>query len=284
MIPTETRLREDVLDNRKRSDVMGDKGDSVTLSSKLLKKIGKMAERTGQPTEDILIKAIEEFLRKEHHRNPIYLSAPVSALMKGLYEEDTTIEKIKKQGDFGLGTFNDLNGEMVMLDGIVYQLKTDGLTYSVDDSAQTPFACVTFFHPTTVEDVEQDLDDAGFKNLLERLLPSKNMFYAIRIDGYFSYIKVWSVHKQDNYRPIAEVRPMAFDFHDIEGTLVGFYTPQFISSLSMPGYHLHFLTADRRQGGHMFQCQPKKARISIQFVPELKLNLPNTLDYLTTDL
>ena len=216
--------------------------------------------------------------------NPVYLSAPVSALMKGLYEEDTTIANIKKQGDFGIGTFNDLNGEMVMLDGRVYQLKTDGLTYSVEDAARMPFACVTFFHPTTVEDVEQDLDDEGFKNLLERLLPSKNMLYAIRIDGFFSYIKVWSVHKQDNYRPIAEVRPMAFDFQSIEGTLVGFYTPTFIRSLSMPGYHLHFLSADRRRGGHMFQCRPQKLRISIQFVPELKLNLPITLDYLTTDL
>ncbi len=216
--------------------------------------------------------------------NPVYLSAPVSALMKGLYEEDTTIANIKKQGDFGLGAFNDLNGEMVMLEGIAYQLRTDGLTYSVDDAAQMPFACVTFFHPTTVENVEQDLDDGEFKNLLERLLPSKNMFYAIRIDGHFSYIKVWSVHKQDNYRPITEVRPTAFDFQSIEGTLVGFYTPKFISSLSMSGYHLHFLSADRRQGGHMFQCRPKKVRISIQFVPELKLNLPITLDYLTTDL
>jgi acetolactate decarboxylase len=216
--------------------------------------------------------------------NPVYLSAPVSALMKGLYEEDTTIANIKKQGDFGLGTFNDLNGEMVMLDGIVYQLKTDGLTYSVDDTARVPFACVTFFHPTTAENVEQDLDDEVFKNLLERLLPSKNMLYAIRIDGFFSYIKVWSIHKQDNYRPITEVRPMAFDFESIEGTLVGFYTPTFIRSLSIPGYHLHFLSADRRHGGHMFQCRPQKVRISIQFVPELKLNLPITLDYLTTDL
>ena len=263
---------------------MGDKGNSVTLSSKLLKKISKAAEDTKQSTEDILTKAVEEFLRKGQQSNPVYLSAPVSALMKGLYEEDTTIANIKKQGDFGLGTFNDLNGEMVMLDGIVYQLKTDSLTYCVDDTAQTPFACVTFFHPTTVEEVEQDLDDAGFKNLLERLLSSKNMFYAMRVDGYFSYIKVWSVHKQDNYRPITDVRPIAFDFRSVEGTLVGFYTPKFISALCMPGYHLHFLTADRRRGGHMFQCRPQKVRISIQFVTELKLNLPITLDYLATDL
>ncbi|MHB8909474.1 MAG: acetolactate decarboxylase [Syntrophales bacterium] len=216
--------------------------------------------------------------------NPVYLSAPVSALMKGLYEENTTIANIRKHGDFGIGTFNDLDGEMVMLDGTVYQLKTDGLAYSVDDAAQVPFACVTFFQPTTVEDVEQDLDDQGFRNLIERLLPSKNMFTAIRIDGHFSSLKVWSIHKQDNYRPITEVRPEALDFPRIEGTLAGFYTPTFISSLSMPGYHFHFLSADGGHGGHLFQCRPQKVRISIQFVPELILNLPMTIDYLTTDL
>jgi acetolactate decarboxylase len=102
--------------------------------------------------------------------NPVYLSAPVSALIKGLYEEDTTTANIKRHGDFGIGTFNDLDGEMVMLDGIVYQVKTDGLAHFVDDAAQLPFACVTFFQPTTMEEVEQDLDDEGFRNLLERLL------------------------------------------------------------------------------------------------------------------
>ena len=260
------------------------KSGSITLPRELLKKLSKMAELTGQSTEDTLIKALEEFLRKGLQRSPVYLSAPVTALMKGLYEEDTNIAEIKEQGDFGLGTFNNLDGEMVMLDGIVYQLKTNGDTYLVDDTVQTPFACVTFFHPATVENIEQELDDAEFKSLLDRLIPSKNMFYAIRIDGYFSYIKVWSVPKQENYRLITEVRRMAFDFHDIEGTLAGFYTPQFINSLSMPGYHLHFLTADRKHGGHLFQCRLKRARISIQFVTELKLNLPFTIDYLTTDL
>jgi len=221
---------------------------------------------------------------KGHRMNPVYLSAPVSALMKGLYEEDTSIANVRRHGDFGLGTFNDLNGEMVMLDGRAYRLGTDGIAHLVDDDARMPFACVTFFDPTTVEEIDQELDDSGFKNLLERLLPSKNMLYAIRIDGFFSHIKMWSIHRQENYRPIDEVRPTAFDFQDIEGTLVGFYIPTFLSSLSMPGYHLHFLSADKRQGGHLFQCRLKKASIGIQFVPELKLNLPMTLDYLTTDL
>jgi acetolactate decarboxylase len=108
------------------------------------------------------------------------------------------------------------------------------------------------------------------------------MLYAIRIDGDFSDIKVWSIRAQENHRPLSEVRPKAFGFQGIEGTLVGFYTPAFLSALSMPGIHLHFLSADRRHGGHLFQCRLKKARLSLQFVPELKLNLPLTLDYLTT--
>ena len=216
--------------------------------------------------------------------NAVYLSAPVSALMKGLYEEDTTVANLRKRGDFGLGTFNDLDGEMVMLDGTVYQLKTDGNAGLVDDASRMPFACVTFFHPTTGEEVEAELDDAGFRDLLERLLPSKNMFTAIRIDGHFPTLRAWSVPRQDNYHPIDAVRPRVFDFPDSEGTLVGFYTPKFLASLSMPGYHFHFLSADRSRGGHLFQCRLKRARIAVQFVPELELNLPLTLDYMTADL
>jgi acetolactate decarboxylase len=216
--------------------------------------------------------------------NPAYLSTPVSALMKGLYEEDTTVATLKKRGDFGLGAFNGLDGEMVLLDGQCYQLCTDGSSRGVDDSARLPFACVTFFSPTTREEMENECDDVAFRAFVEQILPSKNMLYALRVEGLFRSLRVWSVHAQKNGQPIAEVKPKVSMFKDIEGTLAGFYTPPFLSALSMPGLHLHFISADRKRGGHLFQCQLIQARIAVQFVPELTLNLPLTLDYLTSDI
>ena len=205
-------------------------------------------------------------------------------MMKGIYKETATIGEVKLRGDFGLGTFNELDGEMVLLDGVAYQIKTDGQTSLVGDSVQTPFACVTFFNPASVEKIDWELDNQGFQALLQRIIPSENMFYGIRIDGAFNQIKMWSVPKQPDDRPITEVRPTVFTFRDVYGTLAGFYTPKFISALSMPGFHFHFLTSDRAYGGHLKECDVSNLRIGVQFISRMELDLPSTFDFMTTDL
>jgi acetolactate decarboxylase len=121
---------------------------------------------------------------------------------------------------------------------------------------------------------------------LDSLIPSRNMLYAIRVDGEFEYVKCRAVPRSENYRPLVEAtkdQPV-FEFHNIKGSLAGFYTPSFMESLNAPGYHVHFLNEDRSRGGHVMQCSLKSVRIGIQHVPRLDVGLPDTLDYLTTDL
>jgi acetolactate decarboxylase len=218
--------------------------------------------------------------------NSVYLSAPVGALVEGFYQQDTSIAELKTHGDFGLGTFNNLDGELVMLDGIVYQMRADGLVYPVEDAVKSPFACVTFFHAVTYDDIPEPLDAAGFNALLERLLPSRNMLYAIRVTGEFSHVRARSVPRQQNYRPLVEVarEQPVFDYRDISGTLVGFYTPAFMEKLNVPGYHMHFLSADGTRGGHLLECATRTVRCELQNIARLEVALPVTLDYLTADL
>lgn len=258
----------------------------ISLPRRLAEQIEGICREFDQTPEDILTRAADQFLNERCPGNAVFLSAPVNSMMKGYYEQDTRIADLLDHGDFGLGTFNNLDGEMVMLDGKVYQLNADGRTYDVDPAVQTPFACVTFFAADTIEEIEGDFDYPLFQDLLDRLIPSVNMLYAIRIDGYFSQVKVWSVAKQENYQPLADVgnSQPSFEYHDIEGTMAGFYTPRFIKSLNMPGFHLHFLTADFKRGGHVHECRLKRAKISLQHIPRLTLNLPMTLDYLTANL
>ncbi len=177
----------------------------------------------------------------------LYISAPVNALVEGLYREDTTIADILARGDFGIGTFNDLDGEMVVLDGVVYQLRSDGIAYAVTPETRTPFACVTFFHPYSEEEIDQPLDYPGLLALFDRLLPSKNMLYALRLQGLFDYVRTRSVPRQDAYRPLVEVarEQPEFEFERIEGTLVGYWTPNFMQSVAVPGYHLHTRRAEK---------------------------------------
>ncbi len=215
----------------------------------------------------------------------VYLCAPINALVEGIYEEKIPFTQVKEHGDFGLGTFDNLDGEMVMIEGQIYQITADGRVNRVEEQALTPFSCVTFYQPASHEEMEGEVSYAAFLEWLQALLPSPNIFYALRIDGRFANVKVRSVPKQECYRPLVEVaaEQPVFEFSDIEGTLAGFYTPSFLASLSVPGLHLHFLSADLQRGGHLLECRPHKVRVGVQFIYRLELALPASLDYLTWD-
>ena len=256
------------------------------LSYDTLKELTGAMERTGCSAADLIEQALRRFLLNEDKGNAVYLSAPINALVEGLYVENTTIAQVKQHGDFGLGTFNYLDGEMLLLDGKVYQIRSDGNVYDVGDDEKSPFACVTFFSPDTFDDIGGAFGVPDLNTLLDNLIPSKNMLYAIRIDGVFSHVRCRAVPRSENHRPLVEAtrdQPV-FDFHDVRGCLAGFYTPAFMESLNAPGFHLHFLAEDRRRGGHLMTCTLKEARIGIQHVPRLEVGLPVTLDYLTVDL
>jgi acetolactate decarboxylase len=219
------------------------------------------------------------------NQSSIYLCAPVNALVEGIYEENIPLAEIKKHGDFGLGTFDHLDGEMVLLDGQVYQITGDGRVSGVSDDVATPFACVTFYQMHSTEEITHEMPSAAFLEWLLSLMPSLNIFYAIRVEGLFTQVKVRSVPKQNSYRPLVEVaqEQPVFNFHNVEGTLAGFFTPSFMSSLNVPGLHLHFLSGDLQHGGHLLECVPQKVRVGLQFISKLELALPMTVDYLTWD-
>jgi acetolactate decarboxylase len=258
----------------------------VLLSYDVLTQLTRAMERTGCSAADLIEKALRQLLGPAEGGNAVYLSAPINALVEGLFVENTTIAQVKQHGDFGLGTFNYLDGEMLLLDGNVYQIRSDGNVYDVGDDERSPFACVTFFRPDTYDDIDSTYGVNDLNALLDDLIPSKNMLYAIRVDGVFSHVRCRAAQKSNNYTPLVEAtRDQAvFEFADVKGCLAGFYTPEFMESLNAPGFHLHFLADDRRHGGHLMECTLRQARIGIQHVPRLEVGLPVTLDYLTVDL
>lgn len=219
-------------------------------------------------------------------RNTIYQCAPVNALVEGLFEEKVGFSEIKEHGDFGLGTFDKLDGEMVMLDGIIYQIDGEGRVRIIDaNKSSTPFACVTFFRPLCSENISSRISYEDLLQWLHQQMPSPNMFYAFRIDGMFNKVRVRSVSKQDSLRPLVEVakEQSEFRFSDIKGTVAGFFTPSFMASINVPGLHLHFISADRSAGGHLLNCEPEEVRVQVQFIQGLELSMPMTIDYLTCD-
>ena len=147
-------------------------------------------------------------------RDMLYQVSTIDALLNGLYYGIQTFGQLEQHGDMGLGTFADLDGEMVGLDGAFYQVKMDGKAYRVADDMLTPFSCVTFFD----NDIEQEVPaGTGYSDLeafIDGLLPTENIFYAVMIEGRFSHMKTRSVPAQEKpYPPLAEVTP----HQDIEG-------------------------------------------------------------------
>jgi acetolactate decarboxylase len=209
------------------------------------------------------------------------------ALFAGLYEGGLTMAELKKRGDFGLGTFNNLDGEMVVLDGKVYQLKTDGKVYPVADTMKTPLAAVTFFKAGQTRPIPKAGNFTELTALLDQALPSKNLFFAVKIEGRFKEVKVRSVPRQTPpYQPLVQVvkKQAVFPLKDVEGTLVGFYCPAYLKTVGVPGWHFHFLTKDRTQGGHVQDLALENLTAQIDALPGFSLLLPQNQEFYQADL
>lgn len=218
-------------------------------------------------------------------RPPVFISAPLSALVEGIYRADTTIGLLRRKGNLGIGTFNDLDGELVLLDDAVYCLRPQGSAERMGDDVRTPFALCTHFEGDTEERFQAPIAADAFEHAILDLIPSPNLMYAIRIDGHFDHVQARSVPKQSNYLPLVEVTRVQtlFDFHDVEGTIIGFYTPQFLNGVHLPGLHLHFITADRTAGGHLLKASSTDITLKLQHSPAVELGLPMTVDFLTME-
>jgi len=217
----------------------------------------------------------------------VFQSSTINALLKGIYDGDVTFGELKRNGDFGLGTFNGLDGEMIGLAGIFYQIKADGVAYPVEDSVKTPFAVVSFFTPDDTLKLDTADSYTQLKQHIDGLLPSQNIFYAIRIDGNFKYIKTRSVPGQQKpYPPLVEVvkEQSIFEFHDIDGTIVGFRSPGYVQGINVPGYHLHFITKDRNAGGHLLECRMQEVTLQIDHINNFFMALPHGGEFYITDL
>ena len=220
-------------------------------------------------------------------RDVLFQTSFYNALDKGVAEGEITFRDLRQHGDFGIGTFNAVDGEMVGFDGNFYQVKVDGVAYPVDDSMQTPFSFVTSFKPDKSASLSEAADYEQLKGQLDKLLPTKNIFHAIKIQGTFKYIKARSVPRQKRpYPPLAQVfkRQRIFEFRDVQCTLVGFYCPSYVAGLNIPGYHFHFLTEDKKAGGHLFECHMEKGLVEIDHISALYLALPETNDFFKAEV
>lgn len=191
----------------------------------------------------------------------------ISALMQGQYDGVLSLKETLALGDFGLGTLDHLDGELIVLDGRAWQVRGDGTVHEAPPGRSTPFAVVTFFR----KDGEIPVPAAGSLEELEAVLnerlAGRNAFYVVRIDGDFARLVVRSVGRQEPpYPPLLAVSKQQYvaTHDDVRGTLVAVRCPEWSAGLNVPGWHWHFLSADRKVGGHVLQCRPKSGTAAYQ--------------------
>lgn len=230
-----------------------------------------------------------------HHRqhapdqplHEVYQSSTLNALLEGVYDGTMSYAELRQHGDFGIGTFNALDGEMIGFDGRFWQITGDGRAHAVPDSYRTPFATVLFFQPRIQRALDGPLDYPGLCTLLDAAVASANLFYAIRVDGRFRHMRTRSVPRQTKPYPpltaVTENQPV-FDLHEVSGTLAGFRFPQFAEGMNVPGYHLHFLSDDRRCGGHVQAFELEHGRLAVDDTPNFHIELPTDASFLSAEL
>jgi acetolactate decarboxylase len=221
----------------------------------------------------------------DHRAGELYQISLMSALMAGLYEGEATYGQIRKYGDFGLGTFNDLDGEMVGFDGTFYQLRSDGSARPVTDDQKTPFAVVTFFQPEEELDVIQPMTKSDFIVMMEKATDA-NLFSAVRVDGIFDEVRTRTVQRQAKpFPPLTEATKHQTEkvFTNVEGTLAGFRTPTYAQGIGVAGFHLHFLRQDKQAGGHALEYRIRAGRVQTCTVHDLRVELPTSAEFLKTN-
>jgi acetolactate decarboxylase len=217
----------------------------------------------------------------------IFQTSTINAVLESVYDGDTTFAELARHGDFGLGTFNALDGEMTALDGAFFQARADGRLYPVAPDMRTPFAVVIPFEPTIRVAVDEPTDFPALLAALDKAVPSKNLFYAVRVDGYFRHVRVRAVPRQEKpYPPLVDVtaHQPEFEHRDLDGSLVGFRFPDYTAGINVPGYHVHFVSADRSVGGHVLAFTMTRGRMAIDVTSQFHMDLPEETAFLEADL
>src|ERR1700722_13995630 len=236
----------------------------TTIPASLKAALDAEAARTKGTPSSVVTAALSQYLGMPVHT--LFQVSISGALVAGVYDREVSVKSILEHGDFGLGTFANLDGEMVVLDGRVYQVQGTGRVSEARPDAGAPFAVVTRFSPQT--DVETE-PVTSFKDLEERCdkyRNSGNIFYAVRLDGHFNRIRTRAVNPpQPGTRLVDAAKAQSeFNFSDIDGTLVGLWSPGFSSAFSVAGYHFHFLSNDRQHGGHVLDVDAERLRLRIE--------------------
>jgi acetolactate decarboxylase len=240
--------------------------------------------RTGEPLAHIVMSALADVLEIEH--STLFQVSTSTALVQGVYNGVVTIAELKQHGDFGLGTFDGLDGEMLAVDGRFYQVHGSGEVTEPGNDARVPFAVVTAFRPEQSFRLDRVDDFTDLAARLDGERRTENLFYAVRIEGRFAHLRTRAACKAASGVSLVDAtsHQSEFEFTDVSGTIVGYWTPTYAKTLNIAGWHLHFVTDSRSGGGHLLDCRAIGLSAQLQELGEVRIAMPETAEFLRADL
>ena len=220
-----------------------------------------------------------------------YQVSTINALAQGFSKSVIKVEELLRHGDLGLGTFEDVDGEMIVLDGKCYRAQKSGDVTLAENDRGVPFAAVCNFRsmrkedPGRVETIEQL---KGWLMLRIEEDFGLNSMYAVRIDGEFAKIVARSASGTKAHhvtlKDALSVTQNVFSFENITGTLVCVYYPDYLEGINAAGWHLHFISEDKKHGGHVFDISMIKGEAAFCKLTSVEVRIPDTPAFDTYDL
>jgi len=213
-------------------------------------------------------------------RHTLYQVSTATDLVEGVYEGAVCVGTLREHGNLGLGTLQDSGGEILMVDGRCFHTRHDGSARECRDDVLSPFAVITRFTRAQAVTLAQCGSLRHLTARFDALRASDNFLFAIRVDGLFEYVRTratcWMPEEMPSIGAVAASREL--ELHAVAGTLVGFWTPDYASPFGVPGYHLHFVSRDRKCGGHLRECRGFSLRLQIQREGDFHVAVAATAD------
>ena len=254
------------------------------IDRKLWEALNREKARSGENSAQIIEAALRHHLGLDG--DMAFQTSTIGAVLDGVNHGDISVGELREHGDFGIGTFDGLDGEMVMLDGTVYRIDPDCRAHEVSDDVRSPFATVTRWVSRHATELSGPMTPGQFELQALELMCSKNYLFGIRCKARFRSVEVRSVVKQQAGVKLLEATQSqsTLTLKDCEGTLVGFYTPSFLNHIGVEGFHLHFITRALDYGGHVLNFDLLEGRLELDEMPQLDLALPSSLEFRRANL
>ena len=206
----------------------------------------------------------------------------LQALMLGYSRPVISVSELLSHGNTGLGTFEDVDGEMIVLDGVCYRATENGHVVIADPNKGVPFSAVCNLKGKRSFELGAMKNIDELKTKLDLTIEEDfglNSMHVVRIDGEFELIDARSespyksVHV--SLKDILGKTQKAFQFKNIKGSLVCVYFPDYMDGINASGWHLHFLSEDKTLGGHVFEIIMKSGKGILDKINSIELKLPD---------